>query len=226
MKYPNKYNLSPREEVFVIKKNIIELIYNAGQFEALNTTKLQTEEIIKYNQVNNVPVNEVLTIVNLKKGFALIAKFTQNDIFKFARSVNKLVAAEDALKPGEIRTGNVQVPTKTQLYIPSIPLLKEVEDYFLNLPLKILSSSATNAALEAFLYITKKQLFWDGNKRTALIVANKILFEANAGIFSIPEVMFVEFNKLLSNYYDGSEIEKEILKQFLYEKTIFGIDYK
>ncbi|MDR0614663.1 MAG: hypothetical protein LBF82_01680 [Lactobacillales bacterium] len=226
MKYLNKYNLSPKEEVFMIKKNIIELIYNAGQFEALNTTKLQTEEIIKYNQVNNVPVNEVLTIVNLKKGFALIEKFTQNDIFKFARSVNKLVAAEDALKPGEMRTGNVQVPTKTQLYIPSIPLLKEVEDYFLNLPLKISSSSATNAALEAFLYITKKQLFWDGNKCTALIATNKILFEANAGIFSIPEVMLVEFNKLLSNYYDGSEIEKEILKQFLYEKTIFGIDYK
>lgn len=205
---------------------MIELIYNAGQFESLSTTRLQTEEVIKYNKANNVSVNELLTIINLKKGFELIEKFVKNDMFEFAKSVNRLVAAEDALAPGEIRTGNVQVPTETQLYIPSIPAQKKVENYFLNLSLKTSSSSATNIALETFLYITKNQLFWDGNKRTALIVANKILFEANAGIFSIPEAIFVEFNKLLSNYYDGNEAEKETLKQFLYKNTIFGIDYE
>lgn len=66
-KFPDKYHLSRKESVYLLKKNIVELVYNAGKFERLNTTLLQTEEIIKYNRANNVAVNDVLTVVNLKK---------------------------------------------------------------------------------------------------------------------------------------------------------------
>lgn len=47
--FPDKYHLSRKESVYLLKKNIVELVYNAGKFEGLNTTLLQTEEIIKYN---------------------------------------------------------------------------------------------------------------------------------------------------------------------------------
>ena len=54
--FPDKYHLSRKESVYLLKKNIVELVYNAGKFEGLNTTLLQTEEIIKYNRANNVAV--------------------------------------------------------------------------------------------------------------------------------------------------------------------------
>lgn len=53
--------------MYLLKKNIVELVYNAGKFEGLNTTLLQTEEIIKYNRANNMAVDDVLTVVNLKE---------------------------------------------------------------------------------------------------------------------------------------------------------------
>ena len=34
----DKYNLSKREQSFLLRKNLVELVYNAGKFEGLNTT--------------------------------------------------------------------------------------------------------------------------------------------------------------------------------------------
>lgn len=67
--FPDKYHLSRKESVYLLKKNIVELVYNAGKFEGLNTTLLQKEEILKYNRANNVVVDDFLTGVNLKRLF-------------------------------------------------------------------------------------------------------------------------------------------------------------
>lgn len=37
------------------------------------------------------------------------------------------------------------------------------------------------------LYEMKNQLFWDGNKRTSTICANKIMIENDNGIIRIPD---------------------------------------
>ncbi len=76
--FPNKYHLSRKESVYLLKKKHVELVYNAGKFEGLNTTLLQTEEIIKYNRANNVAVDDVLTVVNLKRLLELLS----NDVHK------------------------------------------------------------------------------------------------------------------------------------------------
>ena len=34
--FPDKYHLSRKESVYLLKKNIVELVYNAGKFEGLN----------------------------------------------------------------------------------------------------------------------------------------------------------------------------------------------
>ena len=37
------------------------------------------------------------------------------------------------------------------------------------------------------LYGMRSQLFWDGNKRTSMIIANKIMIENGKGIITIKE---------------------------------------
>lgn len=64
--------------------------------------------------------------------------------------------------------------------------------------------------------------FWDGNKRTALIIANKDLIANGKGILSIKDKDLLEFNNLLSDYYS---YDKDFeLKNMLYDKAITGID--
>lgn len=223
-KFPDKYQLSRKESVYLLKKNIVELVYNAGKFEGLNTTLLQTEEIIKYNRANNVAVDDVLTVVNLKRGFEMLLNDVQEPLLETSKRINRIVAAEDALFPGEIRTGGVEVSTIQGRYVP--PLLTEDEvknqyDKMLNQDI-----SDTEKALRLFLFISKNQIFWDGNKRTALLTANKIMFSQGVGLLSIPETEFVKFNELLSVYYNSNDIVSLInLISFMYKYCIFGITY-
>ncbi|ELA81367.1 hypothetical protein OI1_06317 [Enterococcus faecium EnGen0016] len=220
--FPDKYHLSRKESVYLLKKNIVELVYNAGKFEGLNTTLLQTEEIIKYNRANNVAVDDVLTVVNLKRGFEMLLNDVQEPLIETSKRINRVVAAEDALFPGEIRTGGTEVSTIQGRYVPSLLTETEVYDHFD----KIMDQniSETEKALRLFLFIAKNQIFWDGNKRTALLTANKIMFSKGLGLLSIPETVFETFNELLSTYYNSEEdIDVEKILNFMYSDCIFVI---
>ena len=64
---------------------------------------------------------------------------------------------------------------------------------------------------------------WDGNKRTSLLAANKILIENGAGLLLIQETQLLAFNSRLLDYYNTGNGEE--LKTFLYERCIKGIDF-
>lgn len=223
--FPDKYHLSRKESVYLLKKNIVELVYNAGKFEGLNTTLLQTEEIIKYNRANNVAVDDVLTVVNLKRGFELLLNDVQEPLLETSKRINRIVAAEDALFPGEIRTGGVEVSTIQGRYVPPMLTEDEVKNQYDEIMNQEISE--TEKALRLFLFISKNQIFWDGNKRTALLTANKIMFSKGLGVLSIPETVFEKFNELLSAYYNSEkDIDTEKILDFMYSNCIFGITYR
>ena len=223
-KFPDKYHLSRKESVYLLKKNIVELVYNAGKFEGLNTTLLQTEEIIKYNRANNVAVNDVLTVVNLKRGFEMLLNDVQEPLLETSKRINRIVAAEDALFPGEIRTGGVEVSTIQGRYVPPMLTEDEVKNQYDEIMNQEISE--TEKALRLFLFISKNQIFWDGNKRTALLTANKIMFSHGLGLLSVPESVFVKFNELLSMYDNSNQSSNESkILSFIHEECIYGIRY-
>lgn len=222
--FPDKYHLSRKESVYLLKKNIVELVYNAGKFEGLNTTLLQTEEIIKYNRANNVAVDDVLTVVNLKRGFELLLNDIQEPLIETSKRINRIVAAEDALFPGEIRTGGVEVSTIQGRYVPPMLTEDEVNNQYGEIMNQEISE--TEKALRLFLFISKNQIFWDGNKRTALLTANKIMFSKGLGLLSVPESVFAKFNELLSMYDNSNQSSNESkILSFIHEECIYGIRY-
>lgn len=119
---------------------------------------------------------------------------------------------------GKLRTGNVGISGTD--YEPPTPnkekTIKELEN-ILSTP----DVSATDKALEAFVWGARGQFFWDGNKRTSLMLTNKILVSSGSGIMTITDKYMEQFNTLLLNYYNTGESEE--LKQFLYKNAIQGI---
>ena len=73
-------------------------------------------------------------------------------------------------------------------------------------------------ALSYFCYITRTQLFIDGNKRVAQLMANKILIENGVGILSIPVDNVGEFKRLLIESYETGNSGS--IKDFLKNKCI------
>ena len=76
-------------------------------------------------------------------------------------------------------------------------------------------------AIELLLYTTKKQIFIDGNKRTAVIFANHYLISRGCGIIVIPSEKVEEFKTLLINFYEGKDKKK--IRTFLKKECYMSI---
>ena len=216
----NKYNLTLEQNVFLAKRNLIDNIYANARMEGLNITFPQTKTILEGVNVPNLKIDEIQVILNLRDAWNyVINNINENMDLKFICKINEFVARNESIAWGALRNGIVEI-TGTK-YIPEIPnpdiIKREIEEI-----LKI--ENPTERAIEYMLYGMRKQLFWDGNKRTSTIVANKIMIENGAGIIKVPDEHLEEFNKLLSDFYNTNNNEN--IKEFLYQNCIDGIKFE
>lgn len=119
---------------------------------------------------------------------------------------------------GTLRTGSVAISGTD--YTPPVPNREKTIQELQNIT-ENQHTGATDKALEAFVWGARGQFFRDGNKRTSLTLANKILVMAGAGILTITDKYMEQFNTLLLDYYNTGESDS--LKNFLYENAIQGI---
>lgn len=216
----NKYNLTQEQNIFLAKRNLVDNIYANAKMEGLNVTFPQTKTILEGINVPTLKIDEIQCILNLRDAW----NYTINNIneefnINFICKINEFVARNESIEWGKLRNGNVSI-TGTS-YIPDIPKQKEIEREISEI-LQI--ENETQRAIEYMLYGMRSQLFWDGNKRTSTICANKIMIENGAGIIKVPDSKLEEFNVLLKEFYDTNNMEK--IKQFIYDYCIDGIIFE
>lgn len=215
----NKYNLTLEQNVFLAKRNIIDNIYSNARMEGLNITFPQTKTILEGVNVPNLKIDEIQVILNLRDAWNYIINNINEKLdLKFICKIDELVARNESIEWGALRKGIVEI-TGTK-YIPEIPNPSEVEKQIEEI-LKI--ENQTERAIEYMLFGMRKQLFWDGNKRTSTIIANKIMIENGAGIIKVADDYLEKFNKLLSKFYETNN--KKEIKEFIYNNCIDGIKF-
>ena len=216
----DKYNLTKEQNIFLAKRNLVDNIYANARMEGLNITFPETKTILEGVNVPNLKIDEIQCILNLRDAW----KYVINNVDKafdldFICKVNELVARNESIAWGVLRQGNVQI-TGTD-YIPEIPSEEKVNQQITHI-LQI--ENATERAIEYMLYGMRSQLFWDGNKRTSTICANKIMIENGCGIIKVPDNKLKEFTILLSEFYSTNNKEK--IKQFIFDECIDGIVFE
>ncbi len=215
----DKYKLTLEQNIFFAKRNLVDNIYANAKMEEINITLEQIKTILDGVSVSNLRIDEIECILNLRDAWKYIITYIEDEFnLEYICKINSLVARNESLKWGVLRTGKVEI-TGTK-YIPSIPKKDKVLEEIRNI-LKI--KNTTEKAIEYMLYGMRNQLFWDGNKRTSTICANKIMIQNGAGIIKVSEENLEEFNTLLKEFYDTNEKEK--IKSFIYEKCIDGISF-
>ena len=130
--------------------------------------------------------------------------------FEYWCKLNEYIARNEALEWGKLRTGTVSISGTN--YVPPVPEKEKTIEELKNI-LSSTSSSATDKALEAFTWGARGQFFWDGNKRTSLLLANKILVSSGAGIMTITDKYMEQFNSLLIT--DEEMADKEMVDSIL-----------
>ncbi|MSS78812.1 Fic family protein [Anaerococcus sp. WCA-380-WT-2B] len=213
----DKYNLSKKENVFLAKRNIVDYIWKSAKLEGINITLPETQAIFDKLKLQNVDISDVNTVLNLKHAWQFILKNLDDELnLDYICKINYEVSKDESLDWGVLRYGKVgisgtdyipPIPTEQSFYeiIDSVSRYETITEKFITLMLKLM----------------KAQLFWDGNKRTSMLVANKIMISNGKGVISIPNEHITEFNTLLNHYYSVDEIDP--VKSFIYEKAISGM---
>lgn len=218
MRFTDKYNLTPEQSIFLAKMKWDENVYCGMKMENRAVTFPQTRTILNGVNVPNVLIDDIQAILNMRDAWKYLLNTVSEPVtLEYMCKLNEYIARNEALEWGKLRTGTVGISGTD--YITPIPNQTQIEqelDRILNT-----DTSATEKALSAFVWGTRGQFFWDGNKRTSLTLANKLLVASGAGILTITDKYMEQFNVLLLDYYNSGESEK--LKKFLYENAIQGI---
>ncbi len=71
-------------------------------------------------------------------------------------------------------------------------------------------------------HLMRNQIFGDGNKRTATLIANKYMIDNRVGLINIPLDYWAEWNQLIADYYYDNDMCK--LKEWTYKVGIQEMD--
>lgn len=216
----DKYALTKQQSLFLAKKKWDENIYCGMKMENRNITFPQTQTILNGVNVPGVALDDIQAVLNMRDAWRyLVAAIDEPTTLSFICKLNEYVARNEALEWGVLRTGRVGISGTD--YAPPLPVNSEIEQELETL----LTSDVTNTekAITAFLWAARRQMFWDGNKRTSLLLANKLLLEKGHGMLTITEKNMAQFNELLTAYYDTNDMH--VIKIFLYKHAISGIEF-
>jgi Fic family protein len=215
----DKYTLTKQQSLFLAKKKWDENIYCGMKMENRNITFPETQTILNGVNVPSVTLDDIQAVLNMRDAWRyLISTMSEPTILSYICKLNEYVARNEALEWGILRTGRVGISGTD--YVPPIPVSGEIQQELDAL----LSADITNTerAIIAFLWSARQQMFWDGNKRTSLLLANKLLLEKGNGMLTITEKNMAQFNKLLTAYYNTNDMCA--IKVFLYDHAISGIE--
>ena len=215
-----KLSLDVEKNIDFAKRHLVDSIYKQAILEGVAVTFADTESIIEGGKVNNMTSEDVLKIVNLKHAWEFILNknvILSETNFALLCEINKLIEEGFYYTAGQIR--NVPVTIGGTKWKPNLPIesvikeeLKEIFDEEMD---------DVDKAIELLLYIMKKQVFIDGNKRTSVIFSNHYLISKGKGIIAIPAELTKEFKDLLISYYE--EKDKGEIKKFIKDRCYLSM---
>lgn len=197
-----------------------EYVFDTSQLENNPITFPEVKTLLDGVTIGGHKVGDVQQVLNIKNAWMILLDLVKNNYFvptkKIFHQVNESIAKEEALYAGAFRNGSVNI-AGTKNY--KAPNHEELDHIFESEIHEILSGFDTiEKALRLFLWGSLNQFFWDGNKRTARIIANGILINEGIGIFNIKTADILEFNTLMIEFYDTREANNIV--KFLTEKCI------
>ncbi|MDO9557246.1 MAG: death-on-curing protein [Coriobacteriia bacterium] len=212
----DRYALSREESVFLARRTLVEHIWHGARLEGCNVTFPDTLTIIDGMVPAGLSTDDVTVVLNLREAWRFLLS-SLDDAFgpELVRGLNARVVFGMSLDPGEWRTGSVGIGGAE--WRPPAPDENSVARVF-----ELGGESVTERALGFAVSAMRAQLFWHGNKRTAMLAANHLMLAAGAGMLSIPPADLETFNRTLSAYYTTGD-ETELLG-FLYARCVAGLD--
>lgn len=218
----NKFSLTRKQNVFVAKRNIVDYIWKSANLEGIDVKYSVVQSIYDGGIVNGLTVDNIIAINNLKYAWQFILENDGIDYdFKALCQIHKLTCDKLVLDNnlGKLRTTPVNIGGTS--WKPQFPIESQIKEE-LNELLNQETKTKIEIAIEVMLWIMRRQMFIDGNKRVAMLFANKIMIDNGCGIITIAQENQPIFFEKLIKYYETND--NKDLKEWLYKTSIDGIN--
>ena len=161
-----------------------------------------------------------MAVNNLKHAWQFVLDMLDEPTdYSFVCKVNRCVGGNSLIiRAGYLR--NVPVSIGGTTWKPDMPIESQIKEEMAEIGQ---IENPTDRALTMMLYLVRKQMFLDGNKRTSMLAGNHVMISNGCGIISVPIELQPAFKGLLIRFYESNDMTE--IKQFLYENCIDGIEF-
>ena len=194
----NKYNMTKEDNIFFAKRKIIDNIYKSANLEGIAITFTDTCSFCNNINPGNISIDDVLILKGLKDGWQFILKN---------------IDAE--LTIDYIKNIYFEIYIYKDLQLPSEYNYEEELKEILNI------TGELERCITLFCWIQRSQMFLDGNKRVANLIANKEMIKNGQGIIAVPVEKIGEYTTQLIKYYETNDMTD--IKMWIYNNCIDGI---
>ena len=192
--------------IFRARKALEEIVYDTVALEGNPFTFPEVKTLMDGITVGGRRIQDAEQVLNQARSWRELIARVENGTFKVDRTcfeeLHALVAREEALEWGVLRTGSVRIagtrheppdaetlPAQMEAAIETITTMQEVH----------------RKAIATFLWTARNQPFWDGNKRTGRLIMNGILLEHGHDILTVAAAKRLEFNEKMIRFYDTAD---------------------
>ena len=214
----SKYNMTIEDNIFFAKRKLVDNIYKSANLEGIAVTFADTYSFI--NNVNNghISVDDMLKLKGLKDAWEYVLNNVREELtIDYIKKIHFQICKGQNIQPlGEFRDKGVGI-TGTS-WRPKLPSECNYENELSNI---LAIDNKLDMCITLFCWIQRSQMFLDGNKRVANLVANKEMIKNGLGIIAVPIDLIGDYQTELIRFYETNDIKN--FKDFIYNNCIDGV---
>jgi len=214
----DKYNMSLEDNIFFAKRKLVDNIYKSANLEGIAVTFADTYAFMNNVNTGNISVDDMLKLKGLKDGWEYVINYVNEELtIDFIKKIHFEVCKGQNIYPlGEFRDKGVGI-TGTS-WRPKLP---SECDYDKELKEILSNENKLERCIDLFCWLQRSQMFLDGKKLVANLVANKEMIKNGQGIIAVPVEEIGNYLTKLTLYYESGDNTK--LKEWIYDNCIDGV---
>ena len=214
----DKYNMSLEDNIFFAKRKLVDNIYKSANLEGIAVTFADTYAFMNNVNTGNISVDDMLKLKGLKDGWEYVINHVNEELtIDFIKKIHFEVCKGQNIYPlGEFRDKGVGI-TGTS-WRPKLP---SECDYDEELKEILSNKNKLERCIDLFCWLQRSQMFLDGKKLVANLVANKEMIKNGQGIIAVPVEEIGNYLTKLTLYYESGDNTN--LKQWIYDNCIDGV---
>ena len=213
------YNMTKEDNIFFSKRKLVDNLYKSANLEGIAVTFADTMAFFNNVNTGKISVDDMLKLKGLKDAWEFVLSTIDDELnTDYIKKIHfQICKGQDVFPLGEYRDCGVGI-TGTS-WRPKLP---SECDYDKELESVLSIANPLERAITLFCYIQRSQMFKDGNKRVANLVANKEMIRTGQGIIAVPVEKIGEYFTVLIKFYETGDYTE--IKEWIYNNCIDGVN--